>query len=152
MKIKFLTLLLSLLAFHTFAQKKTFINPAELSTPKGYTHVVSVEGGKTIYIAGQVPSNQQGEIIGKGDMKKQIQQVYENIKIALKAAGADFSDVVKMTTYIVGYQPEHLAILREVRSQYLSPTQPPTNTLLGVQALFNPDILVEIEVVAVVKK
>ncbi|GAB4190449.1 MAG: hypothetical protein OHK0057_29480 [Thermoflexibacter sp.] len=57
-----------------------------------------------------------------------------------------------MTTYIVNYQPENLTTLREVRSQYLSPTQPPANTLLGVQALYHPDILVEIEVIAVIKK
>ncbi len=152
MKTTILAFVFSFLVLPIFAQKKNFVNPPELSTPRGYTHVVTVEGGKTVYIAGQVPTNQQGEVVGKGDLKKQIQQVYENIKIALKAAGADFSDVVKMTTYIVNYQPEHLPMLREVRSQYLSPTQPPANTLLGVQSLFSADIWVEIEVIAVVKK
>ena len=135
-----------------FAQKKNFINPKELSTPRGYTHVVTAEGGKTVYIAGQVSMNAQGEVVGKGDLKAQITQVYENLKIALKAAGADFKDVVKMTTYIVNYQPEHIPILREIRANYLHPTQPPANTLLGVQALFHPDILVEIEATAVIRK
>jgi enamine deaminase RidA (YjgF/YER057c/UK114 family) len=152
MKINLFIFIFSLLAVNLFAQKKNFINPAGLVTPKGYTHIVTVEGGKTVYIAGQVSINQQGEVVGKGDLKKQIQQVYENIKIALKSAGADFDDVVKMTTYVVNYQPEHRAILREVRSHYLSPTQPPANTLIGVQALFDVDILVEIEVIAVIKK
>jgi enamine deaminase RidA (YjgF/YER057c/UK114 family) len=149
---KYLVVLFLLCNVSTFAQKKQFINPSGLVTPRGYTHVVTAEGGKTVYIAGQVPTNSQGEVIGKGDLKMQIQQVYENIKVALKAVGADFGDVVKMTTYIVNYQPEHLTTLREVRSLYLSPTQPPANTLLGVQALYHPDILVEIEVIAVMKK
>lgn len=148
----YLVILFLLCSFSAFAQKKQFINPSGLVTPRGYTHVVTAEGGKTVYIAGQVPTNSQGEVIGKGDLKRQIQQVYENIKVALKAVGADFADVVKMTTYIVNYQPENLTTLREVRGQYLSPTQPPANTLLGVQALYHPDILVEIEVIAVIKK
>jgi enamine deaminase RidA (YjgF/YER057c/UK114 family) len=152
MKISCLLLFFVCISLTLSAQKKEFINPPELSTPRGYTHIVTSEGGKTVYIAGQVPTNQKGEVVGKGDLKIQIQQVYENIKIALKAVGAEFKDVVKMTTYIVNYQPEQIAILREVRSQYLSPTYPPANTLLGVQALFHPDILVEIEVIAVIKK
>lgn len=148
------TILFALLFLPTllFAQKKNFINPSGLSTPRGYTHVVVSEGGKTVYIAGQVSMNVQGEVVGKGDLKAQITQVYENLKIALKAAGAEFTDVVKMTTYIVNYQPEHIPLLREIRANYLSPTQPPANTLLGVQALFHPDILVEIEAIAVIKK
>lgn len=152
MKKIFLLLLFSSFSVLAFAQKKQFINPTELSTPKGYTHIVAVEGGKTIYIAGQVPTDAKGDVIGKGDLKAQITKVYENLSIALKAVGADFKDVVKMTTYIVGYEPAHLSILREVRGQYLSPTQPPANTLLGVQALFHPDILIEIEAIAVIKK
>ena len=150
MKILFFVLLF--LPTCLFGQKKQFINPPELSTPRGYTHVVTSEGGKTVYIAGQVSMNAKGEIVGKGDLKAQMVQVYENLKVALKAAGAEFTDVVKMTTYIVNYQPEHIPILREVRANYLSPTLPPANTLLGVQALFQPDVLIEIEAIAVIKK
>jgi enamine deaminase RidA (YjgF/YER057c/UK114 family) len=144
--------MLFLLPTLLFAQKKKFINPQELTVPRGYTHVITVEGGKTVYIAGQVSMNTQGEVVGKGNLKVQITQVYENLKIALKSAGASFDDVVKMTTYIVNYQPEHIPVLREVRANYLSATQPPANTLVGVQALFQPDILVEIEAIAVIKK
>ncbi|GAB4190453.1 MAG: hypothetical protein OHK0057_29470 [Thermoflexibacter sp.] len=74
---KYLVVLFLLCSFSTFAQKKQFINPSGLVTPRGYTHVVTAEGGKTVYIAGQVPTNSQGEVIGKGDLKMQIQQVYE---------------------------------------------------------------------------
>jgi enamine deaminase RidA (YjgF/YER057c/UK114 family) len=150
--MKIVLAILLFLPTFLFGQKKQFINPQGLSTPKGYTHVVTAAGGKTVYVAGQVAMNAQGEVVGKGDLKAQIVQVYENLKLALKAVGADFIDVVKMTTYIVNYQPAHIPILREVRANYLSPTHPPANTLLGVQALFHPDILVEIEAIAVIKK
>jgi len=133
------------------AQDTQFINPFG-TKPPGYTHVVVVNGpGKTIYISGQVPVNVKGEIVGKGDLKKQVTQVYENLKIALKAAGATFDDVVKMNTYVANYKPADVAIIREVRAQYLSGENPPASTLAGVQALYHPDILIEIEAIAVIK-
>jgi len=133
------------------AQDTQFINPFG-TKPPGYTHVVVVNGpGKTIYISGQVPVNATGEIVGMGDLKKQVTQVYENLKIALKAAGATFDDVVKMNTYVVNYKPDDVSIIREVRSQYLSRENPPASTLAGVQALYHPDILIEIEAIAVIK-
>ena len=107
--------------------------------------------GKTIYISGQVPVNEAGAIVGKGDLKKQVTQVYENLQVALQAAGATFADVLKMNTYVVNYKPTDLSILREVRSRYLSKENPPASTLVGVQALYHPDVMVEIEVVAVIK-
>jgi len=133
------------------AQDTQFINPFG-TKPPGYTHVVVVNGpGKTIYISGQVPVNATGEIVGKGDLKKQVTQVYENLEIALKAAGATFDDVVKMNTYVVNYKPADVSIIREVRSLYLSRENPPASTLAGVQALYHPDIMIEIEAIAVIK-
>jgi len=133
------------------AQDKQFINPFG-TKPPGYTHVVVVNGpGKTIYISGQVPVNATGEIVGKGDLKQQVTQVYENLKLALQAAGATFDDVVKMNTYVVNYKPADVAIIREVRALYLSGESPPASTLAGVQALYHPDIMIEIEAIAVIK-
>jgi enamine deaminase RidA (YjgF/YER057c/UK114 family) len=133
------------------AQDTQFINPFG-TKPPGYTHVVVVNGpGKTIYISGQVPVNATGEIVGKGVLNQLVKQVYENLKIALKAAGATFDDVVKMNTYVVNYKPADVAIIREVRSLYLSRENPPASTLAGVQALYHPDIVIEIEAIAVIK-
>lgn len=137
------------LSLTAFAQKE-FINPAILVKPSGYTHVVKSEPGKTIYISGQVPVNASGDIVGKGDLKIQVKQVYENLKLCLAAAGATFDDVVKMNTYVVNYKPEHIATIREVRSGYLSSTNPPASTLAGVQALYHPDVMIEIEAIAIV--
>jgi len=127
-----------------------FLNPPSLCPTFGWTHVVSVVGGKTIYISGQVSVNERGEVVGKGDLKAQTERTFENIKLALTAAGATFKDVVKTNLYVVGLKTEHVPILREVRSRYVSKEHPPASTLVGVSALVGPDWLIEIEAVAVV--
>lgn len=151
MKKTFLIPLFAVAAITLLAQDKQYLNPFS-SKPPGYTHVVVVNGpGKTIYISGQVPVNAAGEIVGKGDLKQQVTQVYENLQIALKAAGATFADVVKMNTYVVNYKPADVVVIREVRSKYLVNENPPASTLAGVQALYHPDIMIEIEAIAVIK-
>jgi enamine deaminase RidA (YjgF/YER057c/UK114 family) len=145
-----------ILAAPAFGQAKTggvvreHKNPPGLSTPRGYSHTVSVSGGRTVYIAGQVAYNAQGEVVGKGDLKAQMRQAFENLRVALSAAGGSFKDLVKINTYVVGYKPDQLPILREVRAEMLKDLTPPASTLVGVQALVNPDLLIEIEAIAVV--
>jgi enamine deaminase RidA (YjgF/YER057c/UK114 family) len=126
-----------------------FLNPPTLCPTFGWSHVVTATGGKTVYISGQVSVNQRGEVVGKGDLKRQTEQTYENLMHALTAAGATFRDVVKLNIYVVGLKPEHVPALREVRSRYVSAEQPPASTLVGVSALVGADWLIEIEVVAV---
>ena len=64
-----------------------------------YSHVVAVEAKRTIYVSGQLARDAQGNIVGKGDMAKQLRQVGENIKTALAAANATLDDIVKITTF-----------------------------------------------------
>lgn len=130
--------------------KYEFLNPPQLCPTFGWTHVVSATGGKTIHISGQVGINEQGEIVGRGDLKTQTEQAFHNIELALAAAGATFRDVVKTSLFVVGLKPEHVPIIREVRSRYVSAEHPPASTLVGVSALVGPDWLIEIEAVAVV--
>jgi enamine deaminase RidA (YjgF/YER057c/UK114 family) len=130
---------------------REYKNPPGLSTPRGYSHAVSVTGGRTVYIAGQVAYNAQGEVVGKGDLRAQARQAFENLRIALTAAGGSVKDLVKINTYVVGYKPDQLPILREVRAEMLKDLTPPASTLVGVQALVNPDLLIEIEAIAVVE-
>ena len=127
-----------------------FLNPPTLNPTNGWTHVVAVTGGKTIYISGQVSVNEKGEVVGKGDMKAQVQQTFENLKHALTAAGAKFKDVVKCNMYVVGLKPEHVPIIREVRARYFGAQHPPTSTLVGIEKLVVPEWLIEIELIAVV--
>jgi enamine deaminase RidA (YjgF/YER057c/UK114 family) len=130
--------------------ERQFVNPKELIAPGGFTHVVIVKQGKMIFVAGQVALNKQGEVVGKGDLRAQATQVFENLKIALAAAGATFADVVKMNIYVVNYKPTDVAMLREVRSNYVAKERAPASTLVGVQALVREDFLIEVEVIAVV--
>lgn len=123
--------------------------PGLLKTPS-YSHVAVASGPRTIYLAGQVPADAQGRLVGAGDLAAQATQVMENIGTALAAAGAGFADVVKITTYVVGYKPEHRAIISEVRGKFFAGrAAPPASTLVGVAALAAPEWLIEIEAIAV---
>ena len=129
---------------------KQFINPPSLNPTNGFTHVVTSTGGKTIHVSGQVSVNEKAEVIGKGDMRAQVERVFENLKTCLAAAGATLDDVVKITYFVVDLKPEHVPHIREIRKRYLNATHPPASTLVGVAALVVPEWLIEIEVVAVV--
>lgn len=127
-----------------------FLNSPELCPTFGWTHVITATGGKTIYISGQVSNNNKGEVVGKGDMRAQVVQAFENLRAALASAGATFKDVVKSNLYVVGLKAEHVPIIREVRGRYFDAKNPPCSTLVGVEKLVHPDWLIEIELIAVV--
>jgi reactive intermediate/imine deaminase len=142
-----LSVLFLLLPVVAFAQV-TRTNPPTLSKPTGYTHVVEVTGpGKTIYIAGQIALDKDGNVVGAGNMKAQAEQVFKNLQAALDAAGAKFSDVVKMNTYVTDM--EQAPAVREVRARYFGDTTP-ASTLVQVVRLARPELLLEIEVIAAV--
>jgi len=127
-----------------------FLNPPSLCKTYGWTHVVASTGGKTIHISGQTAFDASGQVVGKGDLKRQTEQTFENLRLALAAAGATWNDVVVTRLYVVNFKPELLPIIREVRSRFVSPEHPPASTLVGVTALAHPDWLIEIEGTAVV--
>jgi enamine deaminase RidA (YjgF/YER057c/UK114 family) len=129
---------------------KQFINPEGLVKPGAYTPVITARGGTLVYVSGQVPLDGTGNVVGGNDLVKQTEQVYRNLDIALKAAGATFEDVVKLNVYAVNFQPADRAALQSVRERYVSRERPPASTLIGVQALARPEFRVEIEAVAVV--
>jgi len=125
-----------------------FLKPDGIAPGTGYTHVVVTSPGKLIFISGQVARDQQGNLVGKGDLRAQAAQVFENLKIALAAAGATFNDVVKINWYVRDYNQEKLAALREVRNMYVNKGNPPASTLIGVAALAQEDYLIEVDAVA----
>jgi reactive intermediate/imine deaminase len=123
-------------------------NPLTLSAPTGYTHIVEVTGpNRTIYISGQIAFDKDGKVVGAGDMKAQAEQVFKNLQTALEAAGATFSDVVKMTSYITDMSK--VQAVRDVRAQYFKDA-PPASTFVEVKGLVRPELLLEIEVIGVV--
>jgi 2-iminobutanoate/2-iminopropanoate deaminase len=120
------------------------IQPPGLAKPPTYTHVI--RAGNTLYIAGQTASDEQGNVVGRGDISAQAVQVFENLKKALTAGGADFSHVVKLTVFLT--DARYREPVSEVRRRYLG-TNLPTSTLVVVAGLANPDYLLEIEAIAV---
>jgi reactive intermediate/imine deaminase len=124
-----------------------YLNPPTLSVPTGYTHVVHVRHGRTIYIAGQVAFDKSGNVVGKGDFEAQAAQVYENLKLALAAAGATFDNLVKVTTFVTDMS--HLPRLRAIRAKYYGKNAP-ASTLVQIEKLANDQLMIEIEAVAVV--
>ncbi len=111
-----------------------------------YSHVVMTDAPVTVYIAGQVPRDKDGNNVGKGDMRAQIRQVGANLKAALAAAGATLADVVKTTTYVTDV--DEFFRHSDVRAEIFG-TSPPTSTTIVVKALAHPDFMVEIEAIAV---
>ena len=142
-----LSVLFALLPVIAFAQVKR-TNPPTLSAPTGYTHIVEVTGpNRTIYISGQIAFDKDGTLVGAGDMKAQAEQVFKNLQLALAAAGAKFSDVVKMNSYITDMS--NVQAVRDVRARYFGDTLP-ASTFVEVKGLVRPELLLEIEVIAVV--
>ncbi len=123
--------------------------PHGLMPNAGYSHVVVASGKRLIYTAGQVPIDEHGNVVGAGDLAAQTEQALRNVGLALAAAHASYADIVKITTYVVNYQPEHRAIVGKVRAQFFANGTPPASTLIGVSSLALPEWLVEIEAVAV---
>jgi enamine deaminase RidA (YjgF/YER057c/UK114 family) len=131
--------------------KKQFLNPAEIHRPRGYSHAVAVEGGRLIFIAGQVALDKDGNLIGRGDLRAQADKALENLVAALAAAGATPADIVKVNTYIVNYTSADYSIIRDARARVFDTQNPPASTLIGVQALAVEGLLIEIEAIAAVK-
>jgi reactive intermediate/imine deaminase len=129
-------------------QRVQYLNPPTLSKPTGYSHVVQVHSGRTIYIAGQVAFDQAGNVVGKGDFAAQTTQVFENLKLALAAAGATFEDVVKVNTYVTDMSQAQT--LRDIRAKYYG-RNAPASTLVQIEKLAREELMIEIEAIAVVE-
>ena len=123
-----------------------FIHPEALAKAPGYTPVVEVRGGRTVYISGQIALDASGQIVGVGDFEVQARQVFENLRFALAAADMEFSHVVKLGLYLTDMA--HLAALRRVRDEFINVAQPPASTLVQVVALGFPDLLFEADAIA----
>ena len=126
-----------------------YINPPGLTKPNGYTHVVLAADRRTVYIAGQVAFDSTGKVVGEGDFTAQAEQVYGNLRKALASVGATFADLVKTTILVTDVK--NVPALREIRARYMGAEHPPANTLI-VANLVRPELLLEIEAVAVLPK
>ncbi len=132
------------------AGKLRFDNPKTLPKPPGYSYVVEATGQvTTIYLAGQLGVDMDNKFVGAaGDFKAQCIKAHDNLTLALKSAGAKWSDVVKINNFLVDIA-ENMTAYREVRGLYLNAKAPPVSTTIGVPALARPGGLFEIEAIAV---
>jgi enamine deaminase RidA (YjgF/YER057c/UK114 family) len=120
--------------------------PDGMAPGNGYSHVVAATG-RFVAVAGQVALDENGAVVGEGDPAAQAERVFENLRLALAGVGATFSDVVKFTYFLtdVGMLPA----VREVRNRYVDVDRPPASTAVQVSALFRPEMLLEVEAIAI---
>jgi enamine deaminase RidA (YjgF/YER057c/UK114 family) len=128
------------------------LNPPTLMKPVGFSHAVEARGGRLLFIAGQVARDAAGQVVGKGDLVAQFRQVCENIQAVLDAAGGRFTDVVKLTIYVldVDAYKQHGRAIGGVYREYFG-RHFPAMTLVGARDLYDRDdgCLIEIEGFAV---
>ncbi|MFB9908934.1 RidA family protein [Allokutzneria oryzae] len=131
----------------------TLVNPEGLPKVDLYRQVSVATGSRLVFIAGQVARDADGGRVGEGDLAAQTEQCYLNIGTALAEVGASFDDVVKLTVYVVDLTPDKMPLFMEGvtrASAKLGATPLPPLTGIGVAALAEPDMLVEIEATAVI--
>ena len=109
----------------------------------GYSH--AAKAGNTLYIAGQVAKDRDGNLVGKGDFEAQAHQAHENLKSIMEEAGGTLQNIVKLTTYLT--HSSYIESYRSVRSNYFPEPCPP-NTLLIIESLALPDFMIEVEAIA----
>jgi len=122
-------------------------NVPGLAEPPGYTHVAAVSGARLVFLAGQVPLDRHGELVGPGDHLAQTARCLENLAAALEAAGATPRDAVRTTVYVVASEQEDMGrVWRAILASDLGDVVRTAATLVGVARLGYTGQLVEIEV------
>ena len=133
-------------------QHINLFNPETMFVPTaGYSQVAEIRSGTLVYIAGQIPLDKSGNLVGKDDFLAQAEQVFRNIKAAVEAVGGSFRDVVKLNYYCVeAVDPSLIPHILQVRDQFVNTKTPPASTFVVIKRLVRPEWLIEIEAVAVV--
>jgi enamine deaminase RidA (YjgF/YER057c/UK114 family) len=123
------------------------IAPPGVAPSNGYTHVVAGTG-RLVAISGQIALDEAGQLVGRDDAEAQARQVFANLRSCLTAAGATFDNVIKLTCFVTDMA--WLPVIRSVRDTFVDTARPPASTAVQVTALFRPDLLVEIDALAVI--
>ncbi len=128
----------------------TYYNPSELLPSPYFSHAAQINGGRVIYISGQAPLDAKGQIVGRGNFRKQVEKVFANLRSALTSAGASASDVVNIETYYINRTD--LPVYGELRQTFFAgrKTPPPTSTTVQVAGLVTDGALLEVSLIAVV--
>lgn len=127
--------------------------PSSLQQGTPYHHVAVASGSRHIHVAGQISRRADGTTVAPGDLAGQVAQALRNTRDGLASADATFADVVRLTFYVTGWSPEligdFMAGVDAVSTEIGLPVPMPPASLIGVDYLFEPDVLVEVEATAV---
>ena len=124
------------------------LQPPSLKDPRPrYSQGIQTTGGSLVFIAGQTAADENGQVVGKGDIELQAERVFANLGAVLAAAGGSFENLTMTTTYLtdIAYREAY----NKVRLKYYR-SEPPANTLIVVTALGHEDFLIEIDAIAVI--
>lgn len=128
--------------------KKEFLSPVDVQFPKNLapsklSHAVKTHGARdTIYVSGQVSSDENGVVVGVGDLEAQIHQVFKNLEKVLRSAGASLKDIVYLNAFMKDIS--QINVFRTLRRKHISQETPPAITTVGVTGLAHPDLLIEV--------
>ncbi len=131
---------------------KQHIQPPDLfeSSNFGYTQVVTSPPGKFVFLAGQTALGRDFKIVGENDLEAQTGAALENLRLALEAAGAQPGDVTSLRIYVPDYTAAKAGKIGPALGRFFGSAPPAAQTLIGVQALGMPELMIEIEATAVV--
>ena len=129
--------------------RKEVVTPPELAEPSGFNHGLVVDGGRTLYLAGQDATGSDGEIVAPGDLVGQFEQVMENLATVVEEAGGSSDDIVKLNLFVADREAyrAHLAEVGGIFAEYVD--EYPAMALFEVSGFFKEDALVEMEGFAV---
>ncbi len=133
----------------------THLNPAGLPDwGESFSQVVIVDQGplRRVQISGQVAVDDRNRVQSPGDLDAQAPLAFANLARALEAAGAGPRDVLRLGIYIVDYRPEQAETVRLAMRSVFRDRPLPTSTWLGVQALALPDLRIEVEATALLRR
>ena len=123
------------------------INAPDASIP-GISQAVVVTGGRLMYLSGHVPLSTGGTV--PAGLEAQLTLAFENLSATLQAAGASTSALARITLYVRDFHADQLHAIRRIRDQFINADLPPASALIAVADLFHPDVLVEVDAVAVI--
>jgi enamine deaminase RidA (YjgF/YER057c/UK114 family) len=129
--------------------------PARMLTPynspdgawPGLSQAVGIQGSGVLVTSGITALDDNGNVVD-GDFEAQVVAVYRNMEKVLQSAGLGFDAIARITTYVAGYEPSMIPIIKKVRSRHLSQSCPPASVLVGVAALYDPKLRIEVEIIA----